>query len=98
MELGSTARVEAVSPKSMATHSAEDAQIRTIKSVLLAYLDKHPSASDSLEGISRSWLADAMSHTSSGLVRAVEELCAEGRIEELKTSPGKSIFRKRRTA
>lgn len=73
----------------------ESAQTQRVIAALIVYLDKHPTASDSLEGISQWWLPKAVAHSRADVERALEQLCAEGTIERCPQVDGQYHFRKR---
>jgi hypothetical protein len=79
----------------MVGRNTEHAQMERVIAALVAYLDKHPTASDTLEGISRWWLPEAVSHSRTDVERALERLCAQGKIEKCSKADGQIHFRRR---
>ena len=61
---------------------------------ILLYLEKHPDAQDTLEGISRSWLSDGGSTYKPIIVQeVVKDLVLEGTILETKTPGLHNLYR-----
>lgn len=73
--------------------------IHQVAQEILGYLDAHPAAADSVEGIVEWWLArkryeDAKRH----VPRALEYLLAQGLVEKTRLVSGGSIYSKCKTA
>jgi len=79
----------------MTTRDDEQRQVRNIMAALVAYLEKNPNASDTLEGISKWWLSEAVPHSRVHLSSALDELSAQGRIECQAAANGQRVFRRR---
>lgn len=59
-----------------------------------AYLEAHPHAADTLDGIVQWWIVhQRFMRGIQATGRAVERLVAEGRLEEIRTPDGRVIFR-----
>ena len=78
----------------MTRPNADDAQLQTLAAAVVAYLEVHPNASDTLEGIHRWWLTSDLPHSTADVARVLEQLCAQGKIEVCPTPDGKSVFRR----
>lgn len=61
----------------------KDNDVNTIAGEIMAYLEKRPTASDSLEGISNWWLVQqAIAKNISNVELALEKLTSEGKISK----------------
>ena len=68
-----------------------------IANALLAYLERHPEAEDTLEGI-RSWWSPREGSPRADVSCALEQLVAEGRLVKHVSRDGRCVFRKPRAA
>jgi len=61
---------------------------------ILIYLDKHPEAQDTLDGIMQSWFPDRKDkHTPTMVREVVKDLVLVGTILESKTSDSHAVYR-----
>ncbi len=74
---------------------SEATEIKAIAQAIEAYLQIHPDAADSLDGITSGWLGQksASRVTLRQAAKAVAMLLAEGRIEKAVTGSGDLIYR-----
>jgi hypothetical protein len=72
----------------------QDASVQPLLAALASYLDTHPRAADTLEGIARWWLPEPFACDSrpEDLARAVEQLTAQGRLHSLASPDGQTIY------
>lgn len=67
--------------------------IAAVADVIKRYLDAHPNAADSVEGIAYWWLARQRLEDSKEIVEeALEHLVAEGEITKTATREGKTLY------
>jgi hypothetical protein len=75
----------------------DDTLVDEVAAEIRAYLDAHPDAADTLDGIVQWWIVhDRFMRGIQATGRAVERLVAEGRLEKICISEGRVIFRARR--
>jgi len=68
-------------------------EIRAIAAKIARYLDRHPHASDTLEGVSRWWLLQQRyEETEEKVQRALNYLAEEGRVIKRTLPGGKVVF------
>lgn len=73
--------------------------MRAVAQVVLEYLQAHPQAADTAEGISAWWLGTSRRGPRVGaVVDALEELVARGAITREGTPTGETVYRLRRPA
>jgi len=82
----------------MTSHEIGGEEARRVADSVLAYLDHNPQASDTLDGISQWWLPQDKSISREVLVRILERLVAEGRLEKCELLNGHCLWRKPRAA
>jgi Fe2+ or Zn2+ uptake regulation protein len=64
---------------------------------IMEYLQGHPDAEDTLEGITRWWLmARRVDHSVAEVRKALEKLKAEGRVVQREIGGGPSLYHARR--
>jgi hypothetical protein len=65
---------------------------------ILAYLRGHPAAADTVDGIIEWWLPRQRHETAKAAIqRALDDLVAEGKIDELVSDVGTRLYRLRRS-
>ncbi len=70
-----------------------DAMIASLARQILVYLDSHPAAADSLDGIGRWWLADSIQNTHFDALRqAMDDLVDRGLVQARRTPDGEVIY------
>jgi hypothetical protein len=79
----------------MTLHDTESERVGRIGDALLAYLERHPDAADTLDGISLWWLAHDESPSRADLACALDKLVAEERLHKYTSPEGSCLFRKR---
>jgi hypothetical protein len=73
--------------------------VQAIAQVVLEYLQAHPQAADTAEGISAWWLGTSRRGTRVGaVVDALEALVARGAVTRETTPAGEAVYRLRRPA
>ena len=73
-------------------------RVRAIAEEIAQYLEHHPDAADTLNGIKEWWLfRQRLDESLDGVSRAVEYLLQEGRIERRQSSDGTTLFVRRGT-
>ena len=71
----------------------EDSAIRRLAQEISSYLDEHPDAVDSADGILRWWLPRRrIDATAEHVERALELLIADGIVERRRLPDGRSVF------
>ena len=61
---------------------------------LMSYLEKHPDARDTLEGVQQNWLSDRSGRYTPTIVQeVVKDLVLEGTILEEKTAGSGTVYR-----
>lgn len=64
---------------------------------ILAYLTKNPAAQDALEGIAEWWMLElSIQHSVEIVKQAMDELVANGYVEERRGADGRSLYRLKR--
>jgi len=82
----------------MPAHDTQRALVSQIADDVLAYLEHHPDAADTLEGVGREWLAHHNSASRDDVLQALEKLVGEGRLAKRVSLDGRCLFCKRHTA
>jgi hypothetical protein len=76
----------------------DDALVQELSAEIRAYLDAHPEAADTLDGIVQWWIVhQRFLRGVQAAGRALDELVAQGVLEKIRTADGRDIFRARRT-
>lgn len=71
----------------------DDAMIASLARQILIYLDSHPAAADSLNGVARWWLADSSLNTDfDTLSQALDDLVDRGLVLSRSTPDGQVIY------
>ncbi|WP_460036182.1 hypothetical protein [Methylothermus subterraneus] len=68
-------------------------RIQAIAAEIEAYLERHPQAADTLEGI-RDWWLSSRSGSPEEIQRALERLIRRGRVEKYRLANGRILFRR----
>ena len=63
---------------------------------IMRYLDLHPEAVDSAEGIASFWLLDDSRKSVETVARAIQRLASEGVLEGVVQPNGATLYRRRR--
>jgi hypothetical protein len=87
-----------VSPMSSKLHDTGGEEARRVADCVLEYLDLHPQASDTLEGISRWWMAHDKTISREVLSRALEVLVVEGHLKKRELPDGNCLWQKQNAA
>jgi hypothetical protein len=76
----------------------QDASVAVLQAALSRYLDRHPRAADTLEGIALWWLPAPLGRDSrpEDLARAVAQLTESGRLQRVESPDGQVIYANRR--
>lgn len=71
-------------------------EIRMLSEEIMQYLDKHPHAADSLEGVARWWLRrETTGRMDGGLQAAMDQLVSKGLIAVSVLPDGTRIYKRR---
>jgi hypothetical protein len=71
----------------------EDVVVATVAETIQRYLDAHPNAADSVEGITRWWLTRQRYEEAIKIVeQALERLVAEGKVAKTVTAEGTVLY------
>lgn len=74
-------------------------QVESVANEISRYLDAHPYAADSIEGIAEWWLArQRLEETVSMVQQAIEHLVEQGQVEKVVGHSGKVIYSKAQVA
>ena len=79
----------------MTLRDTEGERVSRIVDTLLEYIERNPHAADTLDGISRWWLADGESNSREDLSSALDRLVAQGRFDTYVSPDGHCRWRKR---
>src|SRR5262249_52494108 len=72
----------------------DDAIVDEIAAEILAYLEQHPEAADTLEGVVQWWiLQQRFLRGIQSTNRALEGLVAQGQLERVRSADGRTIYR-----
>ena len=83
----------------LAVGQGRDSPVRAVSQVVLEYLQAHPQAADTVEGISAWWLGTSRRGPRVGAVaEALDALVACGRVTRETTPAGETVYRLRRPA
>lgn len=82
----------------MFSHSNGQDEVMRTRNALLAYLERHPNAADTLEGICQWWLTANEICSHEIVLLATKNLVAQGRLEEQVLPDGRCIYRGRPTS
>lgn len=74
-------------------HDERDANAASLARQILDYLESHPRAADSREGIGRWWLADRSRHANpEDLQRALDDLVERGLVQRRQAAGGEAVY------
>jgi len=82
----------------MVRHDAGADPVSRIAHDVLAYLERHPEAEDTVDGISTWWLLDQHLSSRDDVLRALEKLVAEGYLVKHVPPDGRCLFRRSHAA
>ena len=78
---------------------AQGSPVRAVSQVVLEYLQAHPQAAETVEGISAWWLGTSRRGPRvAAVVEALEALVARGTVTRETTPAGETVYRLRRPA
>ena len=78
---------------------AQGSPVRAVSEVVLEYLQAHPQAADTAEGVSAWWLGTSRRGPRvTAVVEALEALVARGTVTRETTPAGETVYRLRRPA
>lgn len=81
----------------MTMKNSEQTMIQSIARQILVYLDNHPGAADTVEGISRWWLPrEKESFDLDSVQASLDYLVQRGELEEVSRKGSQAVFRKSR--
>ena len=81
----------------LAFHQGQGSSVCAVARVVLEYLQAHPHAADTVEGISAWWLGTSRRGTRvASVVEALEALAARGAVTCETTPAGETVYRLRR--
>jgi len=70
-------------------------QLTQLSAEIIKYLDLHPGAVDSMEGIAKWWLLDTSQVSMETLAYAIKHLVDEGVLAEVKTNSNVILYKSR---
>jgi hypothetical protein len=72
----------------------DDPLVDELAAEICAYLQAHPDAADTLDGVVQWWIAhERFLRGITAAARALERLVEEGRVEQISTADGRTVFR-----
>jgi hypothetical protein len=77
----------------MSRRDAEADPVHRIARLVLAYLERHPQAEDTVDGISAWWLRGQRLSSRDDLLRALDKLVEEGHLVKHVRLDGSCVFR-----